>query len=50
VYIAWIALRHTRKCNGVERLKVWLRIVFNIGFQISDVKRLLSATTDWVIY
>jgi hypothetical protein len=38
------------KYNGVEKLKPWLRIVSNIGFHISDVKRLLSTTTDWVIY
>jgi len=30
---------YTYKCNGVEKLKAWLRIVSNIGFHISDVKR-----------
>ena len=41
---------YIHKFNGGEKLNVWLRIVYNIGFHISDDQRFRSTVTDWVIY
>jgi hypothetical protein len=50
VYCVDSSKTYTHKCSGVGKLNAWFRIVSNIGFHVSDVKRLRSATTDWVIY